>query len=79
MAAPVAKPKTDVKLTVYAYSSTENGRTSRWGYVFPPGFKDPGGIPYSDPLEGMQVIARELRKAHQEAAKLRESKQKPAG
>lgn len=59
--------RTGVKLTIYAYTNTKDGRKHEWGNVM----ADGKNIPYGDGLEGMAVIARELRKAHKRAAALR--------
>ena len=53
-----------------------DGKHNEWGNLFAPWVTDPGGIPYGDPLKGMEVVARELRRAHREAAALRKAKLK---
>lgn len=74
----MAREKTGVKLEIWAYTDTKDGKKTEFGYVMAPWVKDTGGVPYGDALEGMQVIARELRKAHREAAALR-AKSKASG
>jgi hypothetical protein len=69
----LARRKTGVKVTIYAYSSVDG--TNQWGFVFPPDFPDPGGIPYSDPADAIALVAEALEHAHRKAAKLRQQKE----
>ncbi len=62
--------KTGVKLTIYAYANVQEGRRSEWGHVITP---DRRNVPYGDPFQGMQIIARELRKAHRQALQKRKA------
>jgi hypothetical protein len=73
----VAREKVGVTLEVWAYTKEVNGKEQQFGFVMAPWVKDPGGIPYGNIEEGLEVVERELRKAHREAAELRKRSVSP--
>ena len=60
-----------LNLEVWAYTRVQNGREERFGFVMTPEVADPGGIPYGTFEEGLAVVERLLREAHEAAAERR--------